>query len=384
MKETERLKGLLRSPQLAWNTLIRGNYDFIYDQMPIRVQNMTLPKRLNLFKAGLNLFRRRSKPWSMPLHMQIEPVNYCNLRCPVCATGAKKVQRPPQNMDLDLFRQVIDEVGPFLLTLSLWGWGESLLHPRFAEILEIVVNREMAVFVSTNGQNLNDPKIIDALLNFPPTHLIVSVDGLTDETLSRFRVGAKLAPILEGIGRLAELKKQKSLRRPVLHMRFMVMSHNQHELPQIEDFARIHGFDLLTVRTLSIVDMPQPDDVHGRFVPDMEQFRAYAYDKENRVHQNDFLCMQPFWFPSVFVDGTVVACEQDYNAQMSLGTLADGSSFKEIWFSRRAAHVRHDILKNAVKPSFCINCPACDRLITDTSLKAIPLKLGSNEPAIID
>jgi hypothetical protein len=48
-------------------------------------------------------------------------------------------------------------------------------------------NHDFAIFISTNGQNLNNPDIIDVLIDYPPTHLIVAVDGLTDETLSTFR-----------------------------------------------------------------------------------------------------------------------------------------------------------------------------------------------------
>ena len=47
----------------------------------------------------------------MPLHMQFELANYCNLRCPVCPTGSKSLNRPPVSMDAELFERIMDQVG---------------------------------------------------------------------------------------------------------------------------------------------------------------------------------------------------------------------------------------------------------------------------------
>ena len=80
------------------------------------------------------------QPWSWPVHMQIELTNYCNLKCPVCPTGIGAINRKPLAMDVSLFEQLMDEVGQYLLTLSLWGWGESILHPQLAKILRIALN----------------------------------------------------------------------------------------------------------------------------------------------------------------------------------------------------------------------------------------------------
>jgi len=361
----------VRSPRLMWDILVAGRYDFTYDQMPMSMRGMSGKKRLNLLRSGGNLIWRRPSPWSWPLHLQIELSNYCNLRCPVCPTGIRAVRRAPMTMDPDLVEQLMAEVGPFLLTASLWAWGEPLLHPRLKEVLKAVQGHQVATLLSTNGQNLNDDAVIDALISNPPTYLIVAIDGVTDETNSRFRRGARLAPTLHGVRRIARLKHQRDLRFPVLHMRYIVMKHNQHEVPDLEKFAADNGFDFLTVRTLSIIDAAE--DAHRELVPDLEEFAAYDYDNGKRVRRRDFYCLQPFWFPTVFADGTVVACEQDYNAQQPLGNLSRGMSFRHLWFSRRAARIRRWIRDESDRFSFCRNCPYVDRPTTDVSVQAMHL-----------
>jgi MoaA/NifB/PqqE/SkfB family radical SAM enzyme len=330
---------------------------------------MSLTKRLNLLKSGANLAFRRPTPWSWPLHMQFELTNYCNLRCPVCPTGIRSVRRAPQAMDPGLFERLMAEVGPYLLTASLWAWGEPLLHPQLDEVLRAARGYPVAMLVSTNGQNLDDDGVMDVLIDHPPTHLIVAIDGLTDETNSRFRRGAKLAPALSGVRQMADRKQARGLDLPVLHMRYIVMKHNQHELPHLEAFARDHRFDLLTVRTLSIIDAPE--QTHRELVPDAEGWAAYTYDDGERVRRHDFYCLEPFWFPTVFADGTVVACEQDYNAQHAFGVVSEETSFADLWFSPRAAGIRKAIRDYPEGFSFCRNCPYTDRPTTDVSVKAV-------------
>ena len=246
MRSQERIRGLLRSPKLAWDCVLRGRYHFVYDQMPFALSGMSVKRRLNLFKAGFNLVHRRSNPWSMPLHLQMELVNYCNLSCPVCPTGIGALKRKPMAMDVGLLERVMGQAGPCLLTVSLWGWGEPLLHPELQNILSAVRKHDVAVLLSTNGSHLNDDRIVEALTREPPTHLIVSIDGLSDETNVQYRVGARLGPILSGVRKIAELKRRRNQQLPLLHMRFMVMKHNQHELRRVRDFAERNHFDLLS------------------------------------------------------------------------------------------------------------------------------------------
>lgn len=368
MRSQERWRALWRSPKLVWDILVRGQYEFVYDQMPLRAERMSLAKRVNLFKAGGNLVRRKLTPWSMPLHMQFELTNYCNLRCPVCPAGTKAVQRPPLAMDVGLFGRLMEEVGPYLLTASLWAWGEPLLHPRLEEILRAARKQRVVTLLSTNGQNLDHGRVLQALANEPPDQLILAIDGLTDETHSKFRVGAKLGPILDGVRKLAEIKRERGLRKPALHMRYIVMKHNEHEVPRLEDFARRHGFEFLSVRTLLIVDSAPAHDAHRQLLPDEASLRAYRYENGLRVPRPDFTCLEPFWFPTVFSDGTLVACEQDFNAQAALGVIADKVSFADLWFSPRAAGVRKIIRDQPERLSFCRNCPYSDRPTTDSSI----------------
>ena len=155
----------------------------------------------------------------MPINLQVELTNHCNLKCPVCPCGSDLTNRPPGNLDLDLFRRLMDEVGGNLLMVFLWGWGEPLLHPRFPEFVRIAREHGARTIVSTNGQNLIEDRVREGLLQEPPDILIVSVDGLTQDTYSAYRIGADLETLLAGVRRLAEEKQARKQELPVLNMR---------------------------------------------------------------------------------------------------------------------------------------------------------------------
>ncbi len=370
MRSHERTRGLLRAPKLAWDVLVRGRYDFTYDQVRMTASRMAWAKRFNLFKASANLLHRRLRPWSMPLHMQFELTNYCGLRCPVCPTGSQAVDRRPQAIDVGLFERVMNEVGPHLLTASLWAWGEPLLHPRLKEILRAARKHDVITLLSTNGQCLNQDRILEALVQEPPDYLIVAFDGLTDETNSQYRVGATLAPILDGVKKLAELKRLRGLSAPLLNMRYIVMNHNQHEVPQLEEFARRHDFELLTIRNIFFIESTTDTQTSRRLAPSEEFWRTCGHAQGGNVRRGDFICQEPFWFPTIFADGTVVLCEQDYNAQLALGRVEGDVSFTRLWRGSRAAQLRGIIRDEMDSVSFCRTCPYVDRPITDFNVDA--------------
>jgi radical SAM protein with 4Fe4S-binding SPASM domain len=367
MRTSERWNYLKQSPRMTRDILINGHYDFKFDLMPVHTKRMTWARRTNLIRSGANLIHLRPSPWSWPNHMQIELTNYCNLRCKVCPTGIGKLKRPPKDMDPAMFERLLSEVGPYLLTASLWGWGEPLLHPWLADILRISQDRGVATLLSTNGQNLDDDKVLQALLDYPPTYLIVCLDGLTDETNSVFRVGARLEPALKGVRCLARMKREKGQTLPILHFRYIVMKHNEQEVPRLPGFAEENHFDMLSIRTLSIIDAPE--DAHHELIPDNENLRAYGYKDSQRVNRKDFICENAFTFPTVFADGTVVACDQDYNAQQAYGSIANGVPFADIWWSQKAAGIRKTIRDNPETFSFCRNCPFADRPISTCSIE---------------
>lgn len=373
LKQRQLRASLMRARRTLWHVLGQGRYDLTYDLMPVSIRGMSVAKRWNLLLAGTHLVRRSARAPNLPLHMHFELTSYCNLHCPVCPTGLGVLGRAPRTMDVALYERVMREVGPTLLTMSLWGWGESLLHPELREFLRIASRYPVATLISTNGQNLNQEEVVQALLDYPPAYLIVALDGLTDETHAVFRRGAQLAPALEGVRCLRELRIQRVQDRPILHMRCIIMKHNEHEVPHAPEFARAHGFDLLTLRTLAICNVPEDD--HRRLLPESDAFRPYDYRDGARETRDDYVCTEPYWFPALLADGTLTACIHDSRADRPLGLISGDNGLRAAWFSTEADRVRRSL--RAERAGFCVQCPYADRRSEEPSVAAHWLNSGA-------
>ncbi len=358
---------MARAPWLLWDALVRGRYRFTLDLMPLVTPPMSMTKRWNLVRSGMNLLYRRLRPWSWPIHMQVEVTNYCNLRCPVCPTGTGILGRPAAMLDVDLYARLMAEVGPTLLTTLLWGWGEPLLHPQLAELIRITRSHGVIPITSTNGQVLHEERIQEDLLRQPPEHLIVAIDGLTEETNAAYRKGAKLAGVLDGVRRLARRKRELGQLLPVLHMRYMVMKHNQHERPRVEGFAAENGFDFLTIRALMTIS---EDDVHlDELVPTDPKYQGYNIERGRPKPAHDYACQYAFLFPGLQADGTIVPCDQDFRGSHPYGRLGPDGGFADIWFGRRAQELRRLIRRDRLAVSSCRNCPFADRKADSCSIE---------------
>jgi radical SAM protein with 4Fe4S-binding SPASM domain len=154
-------------------------------------------------------------------------------------------------------------------------------------------------------------------------------------------------------------------------MRYIVMAHNEQELERVAKFARENGFDFLSIRSLLVIDAPE--QAHRTLIPESPGWRAYRYHGEERIAWDEFVCQTPFWFPAVFADGTVVGCEQDYNAQEPMGTLSGSMTFSSIWHGPRAAEVRQKIRDAAQSLSFCRSCPYAGLSSSHCTIQALPL-----------
>ena len=145
-------------------------------------------------------------------------------------------------------------------------------------------------------------------------------------------------------------------------------------MPLARDFAVRNRFDMLTIRTMVITD--DKDCPHDQFLPQDPALRAYRYEGGHRLERQDFICQMAFAFPTMLLDGTVVACDQDFNGQHPLGRFGDGRSFREIWYSRQAAEVRRTIRDNRQSFSTCRNCPFADRIAGTCTIQMRDLRTG--------
>lgn len=200
-------EGNLNRPETRWTTGSKLDFDhlkrFIHE---MELDPAKLPS-LNELMDSYNSLMQNHLP--MPTMVNIEPTNKCNLKCIMCPRD--EMERSLGVMDLDTFKEVIDQcVESGVSQITLNGYGEPFIAKQIFEMIEYTMQTPLNLKINTNGHYLNS-KNIEQLLNQPPHHLSISLDGATKETYERVRINGRFDRLMSNLDTLlAERAKRKN------------------------------------------------------------------------------------------------------------------------------------------------------------------------------
>ena len=183
----------------------------------------------------------------LPTMMLVELTTRCNYSCAMCFKSVSD-RKGDRDMDFELYRRLASEIFDSLDTAILSHLGESLLHPRFAEMLFISKEHGLRADVVTNA-SLIDDRMARVLVEGGMGGIQVSIDGLRD-TYNRLRRGGDFDAVIRNLKTLARVKKELLSERPYIYIEFVAMKSNIAELPDLvellcrEDIG-IRKFDIL-------------------------------------------------------------------------------------------------------------------------------------------
>ena len=325
------------------------------DGIPHTLRNLPLKKICNWMRVELSIRLKTVRPGGFPTHLLIEPTNHCQLSCQLCPVS-RKLNREEGHMSMDLFEKIIRETGPYASMVLLWDWGEPFLNPRIFEMIAHAKMKNLAVISSTNGHLFSDMDQAEKLVQSGIDTIIFAVDGITQETYAHFRRGGTLQTVLSGIKNVVQARQNLNTSTPLINFRFMVMQHNEHEVPQLESFTRSLGVDVLSLRTLNPFYniRGKKGDIRPPLNP---QYRRFTPDPKNgkptRRKQNP--CKTLWNMPAIHWDGTVCPCTFDPDEDYPLGNVAR-QSFQEIWFGAPYQQVRNTFRKDYTDMTLCTDC----------------------------
>ena len=314
--------------------------------------NYSRTKKLNVALAWMSRRLKLVRPLNMPFNIMIEPTNVCNLKCPACPTGSDRLPFKKGRMSLADFRTLVDELGPYATYAQLWGFGEPFLHPEILDMVAYCKEFDMEVRISTNGQVLGDTRSAERLVRSGLNSLKISLDGATQETLQKYRVNASLDRIIDGIKHINEAKTRCASRYPRLVLQFIVMKHNQHEIPRMKELAV--GLKMKYKQKTVWVD----EDTAPDLLPEKGYSRFFIDPKTKALRptkERCGLCPFPWNWAMVNWDGTVVPCCKDPYRYHLFGNVFD-ENYRAIWRSKAFADFRKRLLKDPSRVKKCNRC----------------------------
>lgn len=311
-----------------------------------------LVRNINLIASGYSFVKgtvtRKAEIYGMPVTLGVELTNHCNLKCPECSSGSGTMTRSKGFMDLSLFGKIVDELQPYLIELSLYFQGESMLHPHLGSFLEKA--ERIRTTLATNGHFLS-PGNSEMLARSGLNKLIVSLDGMDQETYSAYRINGDLSVVMEGIANISSAIKKNSSKLKLV-IQFLVNSKNEHQIPDARRYAREMNASF-KLKSMQIIN----EDAYEKWLPSKNEFRRYElknnkYIIRSRLPDN---CYRMWFNPVVTWDGKVVPCCFDKNADHVMGDL-NKKSFREIWHGQPYRSFRESVMNDRKRIDICRNC----------------------------
>jgi MoaA/NifB/PqqE/SkfB family radical SAM enzyme len=329
------------------------------DRIPFEFCDVPLRKILNWILVETSCILKPEKPWGFPTHLQIEPSNLCNLRCALCYV-TKGLNREQGHLNLDLFKKLIDELGDYVFLILFWGWGEPFLNPSAYDMIALAKQRGIKIVSSTNGHVFAEDDHAEKLVRSGLDALIFAVDGISQDTYQQYRKRGDLAKVIEGLKKVVTAKDRARSATPLINLRFIVMKHNEHEVPRLKAFAESLGADLVTLKTLNLHAAPHVDGKAGHesaFLPKNPDFQRFRRDVFTRdpIRRKHNPC-KDFWnYSAMSWDGKMIMCCEDYSGKTILGDLKT-ESFKDIWFGSGYREQRRKFRDDYRTISLCAQC----------------------------
>jgi len=202
------------------------------------------------FKTQLEKINSPELDW-----IQVEVTTYCNSDCIYCPHTTMGSCWQKMHMTLELFRELI----PFMRytkLIYLQGWGEPLLNPELFEMIRMCKDNGKRVGFTTNGMLLTE-ETIHKLIDFKVDILGVSLAGATTASHNKFRKGNDLDEVISNLELLYRLKRERNSQRPELHLAYIMLKSNFHELEKIVPIAKRLGVTQIVASNLSLILGPE-------------------------------------------------------------------------------------------------------------------------------
>ena len=289
----------------------------------------------------------------LPLSIAIEPTTSCNLRCPECPSGLRSFTRPTGMLNEKVFTSVIDQLASVLTNLTFYFQGEPYLNSKFLEMVSYASNKNIFTSTSTNAHYLNDEqarKTIESGLD----RLIISIDGVSQETYEQYRIGGQLSKVLEGTRNIITWKRKLKSRTPHVVFQFLVVKPNEQDIPRLYQLGKEMGVDEVKLKTAQIYDFEKGSDL----IPENPKYSRYQKSEEGLFSIKNPLLNQcwKMWSSCVITwDGKVVPCCFDKDATHVMGDVT-AQPFLEVWFGEPYQAFRRSILRSRSEIEICKNC----------------------------
>jgi len=251
-------------------------------------------------------------------------------------------------MKLDLYKRIIDEICNYANDIYLHHRGEPLLHPDLFEMIKYAKQKGLLTKLHTNATLLTEERSCE-LLESGLDFVSFSFDGYDKETYEKVRVAANFDETLGNIVGFLRLKQNFGKSKPRTILQFL-------DIPGVEIDNAVKEKFRDRFRSLPL------DEI--RVIPAHNWAGNIELDQKTPgLSDQSRSCTFPWYSLTIFWDGTVAPCPQDFMGEIELGNTRT-NSLREIWNNEKMIDLRQKMVGGKCKD--LRPCNTCDRLMRET------------------
>lgn len=276
----------------------------------------------------------------------IEITNICNLNCSFCP----KNSRPKKFMTIDEFDKITDEILPLTKTICLHLMGEPLLHPNIKEIFEIASNKDLNVYLTTNGTLIEQN--LDLLKSSQIKRISVSLHSFEANDNSK-----SLGDYLESV--LNSCKEISENSRTCIEFRLWNDSSDKNSRNTLNDFI----IDKINKTFNTDLDLQKSkQNINSKIYLSFANVFEWPINTQNKEKNSKKFCYGLRSHFGILCDGTVVACCLDSEGKLALGNIFE-SKINDILNTPRAKNIYKGFTDRNTMEDFCKTCTFANKFI---------------------
>ena len=295
-----------------------------------------------------------------PLFVSVEPAAVCQLRCPACPVGMRNEQSEIRRqrsalMSREVWQRVLAQIRDKAWVVQFYFQGEPLLNKDLPQMISDAREAGLYTIVSTNAQTMT-PETAEALVHAGLDRIIVSMDGLTDESYNAYRVGGSVAKTKAALRYLREAKEKHHTPctlhpTPTIELQCLRLRTNEHEWAQFRKEYKRLGADRLSFKTAQLYDYA---DGHP-LMPSDPRYSRYIKGADGHYHRKkrSKRCWRVWSGVVVSASGDVLPCCYDKAHAYTYGNIMT-APLRDLFAGNQADAFRR--AANRQTPYICQEC----------------------------
>jgi len=320
---------------------------------------MKISRFFNLARIYLSYCLKLTNCKYYPIRIWIETSSRCNLKCRFCVN--KKL--PPElkgDMDFNLYKKIIDEISGRVHDINLFHRGEPLLNRNIIPMISYAAGSGIRTRIHTNA-TLLDKELSRRMILAGLDLISFSFDGYTREIYEKNRSGANFEESLSRIIDFLKIKKQLKSKKPYTIIQ-VIQKRGELSKKEIRRQRRIFLKNFKNLPLDKIISRT-PHNWGGLL-------KISKLDNKRKRGNKIVSCTFPWYSLTVFYDGRVFLCPQDFEGRICLGSL-NKNRINEIFNGEIIKNMRETFKSGIIGNT--IPCRDCDRIARKTFMN-VPLE----------